>query len=207
MQRKAPRRTKVVIGVVASVLVAAGAAYATGLTSSVGTIKACASKSTGSLRAVGTRTNCRATERTLRWNVAGRQGAPGPVGAQGPAGPAGAQGPAGPGGAQGPAGPAGPAGSAAALALAYPSQTFANPAAGMYGTPSGIDFGEVLCSAGKQVVGGGVHTSGGSQLVNETYPTNGTGTGNPGSTAWGATVENLGTTSETFTVYAVCVSP
>jgi len=52
-----------------------------------------------------------------------------------------------------------------------------------------------------------VSTSGIDQLVNESYPTDGTGAGNPGRVGWGATVKNVGTTSQTFTVYAVCVNP
>jgi len=92
------------------------------------------------------------------------------------------------------------------LGLTYPSQTFDNPTANQYGS-SGVDFGDVSCQSGLQVVGGGVHTSGVDQLVNESYPTDGTRTGTAGRTGWGATVENLGTTAETFTVYAICVNP
>ena len=214
MRRISPRRPRIVVAAVATVLVAAGAAYATGLTSTAGTIKACASKSNGTLRAVSVHAKCRSTERSLTWNAAGRRGAPGPVGAQGPAGlqgPVGAQGPtgpAGPAGPQGATGPAGPPGQVANFALTYPSQTFANPATGIYGPGSGVDFGEVPCAVGRQVVGGGVHTTGADQLVNESYPTNGSGSpGSAGAVAWGATVENFGTTPEQFTVYAICAGP
>ena len=86
-----------------------------------------------------------------------------------------------------------------ALGLAYPSATFANPAGGIYA--SGINSGDVPCAPGKQVVGGGVRTSGFDQFVNESSPTDGTGSG------WGATVENFGTSNESFTVTAICVSP
>ncbi len=63
------------------------------------------------------------------------------------------------------------------------------------------------CAPGKQVVGGGVRTSGVDQFVNETSPTDGTGSGTAGSAGWGATVENFGTSNESFTVTAICVSP
>ena len=92
------------------------------------------------------------------------------------------------------------------LGLEYPSATFNNPATGQYGTPSGIDFGQVPCSAGKKVVGGGVHTSGADQYVNESYPTDGA-SDTPGQRGWGATVNNVGNTDETFLVYAICVNP
>jgi hypothetical protein len=64
----------------------------------------------------------------------------------------------------------------------------------------------VACASGKQVVGGGVHTSGQDQFVNESYPTDGS-TQTAGHGGWGATIENVGNTDETFTVYAICVSP
>jgi hypothetical protein len=92
------------------------------------------------------------------------------------------------------------------LGLTYPSQSFNNPAANQYGS-SGVDFGDVSCQTGLQVVGGGVQTSSGVQLVNESYPTDGSGNGSAGHTGWGATVENLGTLAHTFTVYAICVNP
>lgn len=93
------------------------------------------------------------------------------------------------------------------IALSYPSQAFANPAAGMYGVPDGVDFGDVPCLPGMKVVGGGVQTSGVDQFVNESFPTDGTGAGNAGQVGWGATVENTGTAAESFTVYAICVNP
>jgi hypothetical protein len=92
------------------------------------------------------------------------------------------------------------------LGLGYPSATFANPATGMYGAP-GVDFGDVPCAPGKKVVGGGVQTSGVDQFVNESYPTDGSGSGTAGQAGWGATVENGGTTAQTFTVYAICLNP
>src|SRR4051794_35288342 len=103
------RSTKLAVAAVATVGVVSGTAYATGLTSSATTIRACAAKSNGALRAVNARTPCRKSERRLTWNTAGPRGV---RGVQGPAGIAGALGPAGPqgpAGGQGPAGPAGPA--------------------------------------------------------------------------------------------------
>jgi hypothetical protein len=208
--RRLRRSSKIAIATVATLGVVSGTAYATGLVASAGTIHACASRANGSLRAVGASSRCRRTERALSWNVAGRPGTAGPVGRAGPQGATGAPGPGGPQGPAGPAGqtgPQGPTGPAATFALSYPSTMFANPAAGIYGVPSGVSFGDVPCSAGTKVVGGGVHTSGQDQLVNESYPTDGTGAQNAGQAGWGATVENVGATSETFTVYAICVSP
>ena len=203
---------KLAIGAVATAGIICGTAYATVLAPTSGTVHACAKKSNGALRAVAGSGSCRTGERPMSWNVAGRPGAKGQPGAQGQAGstgPAGSAGPTGPTGSTGPAGsagPQGPAGASAALGLAYPSATFANPATGQYGTPTGVDFGQVPCVSGKKVVGGGVHTSGADQFVNESYPTDGTSDA-AGQGGWGATVENVGNTGESFTVYAVCVNP
>src|SRR4051794_41725844 len=103
------RPTKLAIAAVATVGVISGTAYATGVTSSATTIRACAAKSNGALRAVNARTRCRKSERRLAWNTAGPRGV---RGVQGPAGIAGALGPAGPQGPAGGQGPAGPAGAA-----------------------------------------------------------------------------------------------
>jgi len=215
MHHGSRRRTpvKLVVGVVATAAIVCGTAYATVLAPAAGTVHACAKKSSGNMRAVTGAGSCKAGERAMSWNIAGspgtdgQPGAAGPTGATGPAGPQGAtgpQGPAGPQGLQGAQGP--PGGTGAALGLAYPSVTFANPATGQYGTPTGVDFGQVPCASGKQVVGGGVNTSGQDQFVNESYPTNGS-TSAAGNGGWGATVENFGNAAETFTVYAICVNP
>ena len=200
-------RWKIAIATIATVGVISGAAYATGLTGSAGTIRACASRANGALRVVQGQARCRSAERLVTWNAAGRPGTAGPIGPQGPTGATGPQGPSGPQGATGPVGPQGSQGPAAVLGLSYPATTFANPAAGMYGVPDGVNFGDVPCGAGTKVVGGGVHTSGTDQFVNESYPSDGSGTGNAGQAGWGATVENTGTTAESFTVYAICVNP
>jgi hypothetical protein len=44
----------------------------------------------------------------------------------------------------------------------------------------------------------------GGQSVNSSYPTDGTGTGNPGTTAWSAYVDNNSSGALGFTVYVVC---
>lgn len=213
MQWKTWRRRKLLrlaTATIATLGVIAGTAYATVLAPSAGVIHACAQKNTGALRAVAGQ-ECRTSERALTWNVTGPAGAAGPPGPVGPQGPQGSQGPQGPQGSQGaqgspgPQGPQGPQGPAANLGLAYPSLTVANPAANQYGA-SGINYGDVPCAAGKKVLGGGVSTSGADQFVNESYPSSGTATGASGDAGWAATVENDGSTDETFTVYAVCAN-
>ena len=210
MGSRVRRSAKIAIATFATIGVVTGTAYATGLVSSAGTIHACAKNGNGTLRAIAAGGQCRPSEHVLNWNASGPAGAAGPVG---PAGPGGPQGPAGETGAKGSTGPqgaAGPTGSPGppfALGIAYPSATFANPAAGMYGTPSGVDFGDVPCTGGKKVAGGGVTTSGVDQFVNESYPTDGSGSGTGGQAGWGATIENSGTSNESFTVFAVCVNP
>jgi hypothetical protein len=198
---------RLAIGGVATLSVIAGTAYATVLAPSAGVIRACAAESNGALRAVPAPAKCRNSERVLTWNIAGRPGAAGAAGASGPAGPPGPQGPAGPQGqtgAPGPAGAQGPPGGVT-LGLAYPSTTFANPAADQYGV-TGVDFGDVACASGKKVLGGGVTTSSVDQYVNESFPSSGTATGASGNAGWAATIENLGPTDESFTVYAVCAN-
>ena len=194
---------KLAIGAVVTTAIISGTAYATGLAPTAGTIHACAQQGNGALRAVAGAGSCKRSERPLTWNVAGRPGADGRPGAQGPAGPTGPAGPQGPAGATG---PQGPTGAKAELGLDYPSSTFANPARGQYGTPTGVDFAQVPCGPGKSVVGGGVHTSEQDQVINESYPTDGTSDA-AGHGGWGATVENVGGTDETFTIYAICVNP
>jgi hypothetical protein len=205
LARRTPLR--LAIATIATLGVIAGTAYATVLAPSAGVIRACAADSNGALRAVAAAGRCRRSERALPWNTAGPHGVNGAVGPIGPQGPAGAAGPQGPTGQQGLAGSQGPAGASGsvALGLAYASLSFANPAADQYGV-GGVDFGDVPCSAGKKVLGGGVSTSGTDQFLNESFPSTGTGTGTPGSAGWAATVENGGVTDETFTVYAICAN-
>ncbi len=212
-----PRLLIAAVGVT-TIAVVGGTAYAT-VIAPAATISACAKKSNGDLRVRGTGA-CRSNERALSWSSVGERGAAGPqgpagatgaegrqgtTGAQGPAGPTGpAGGPQGPAGPQGPQGPQGPAGS---VALDYNSATFANPAADQYGN-SGLDFGEVPCDAGHKIVGGGVSTTSGAQYVNDSYPSNGLGTGAAGQSAWAADIVNLaGSGTPNFTVYAICTTP
>ena len=86
-----------------------------------GTITACVKTkggdddggSKGSIRIVGSASDCKKNEQALSWNQQGPAGAAGPTGAAGvagPAGPAGAKGDAGPQGPQGDEGPQGPKG-------------------------------------------------------------------------------------------------
>ena len=76
--------------VIASALCAAVAAVgsvAVAMTSAAGDkIVACASKGNGALRLVTAAKNCRASERAVIWNVAGKQGPAGPAGPRGLAG-------------------------------------------------------------------------------------------------------------------------
>jgi collagen triple helix repeat protein len=200
-----PRLLIAAVGVV-TLAVLGGTAYGTVIAPSA-TISACAKKSNGDLRVRGAGL-CRSNERALSWNSAGPIGPAGPIGAPGPAGPAGAQGPTGPQGSTGAQGSPGPQGPAGSVALDYNAATFANPAQDQYGN-SGLDFGEVPCDAGHEIVGGGVSTTSGEQYVNDSYPSNGSGTGAAGQTAWAANVVNPSTpgTTENFTVYAICTTP
>lgn len=136
-----------------------------------------------------------------------RRGPAGPQGAQGPAGPAGAA------GATGAAGPVGPAGSAGATgsqgargpqgfaSLTYVTQDFAaEPAHTQYG-------GEASCGSNLHAVGGGVLTEGngpGQQAMNDSHPSDGSGTGADGNVAWWVDVDNTSSSSLAFTVYAIC---
>lgn len=133
---------------------------------------------------------------------AGAQGPQGPAGSagpQGPAGPAGAQGPKGDTGSQGPQGPQGPPG---VSSLSYVAQDYGPfPAHSQYA-------GEAACGSNLHVVGGGVLTDGGygEQAVNSSFPSNGNGSGDEGTTGWVAAVDNLSSTTQGFTVYAICAS-
>jgi hypothetical protein len=128
---------------------------------------------------------------------AGAQGQQGPQGPAGPAGPAG--GPEGPQGPAGPAGPAGPTGPAGVSSLTY-------VASEVTGSATSQDGGEAVCPAGLHVLGGGVYSEGdaGEQAVNSSFPSDGKGDGQEGTTAWTAYVDNLTAGPLGFTVYAIC---
>ena len=203
MEGSKRHRGWVVAAAVVTVLVAVGAAYATGLVQTA-QIDACAKKSSGALRLKGSG-ECRASELAVAWDVAGPQGPAGPAGAQGAPGPAGPAGPAGALGATGATGAAGPPGPSYSLSLSYPSATIQNPAADQYGH-SGLDSGEAACGSGKKVLGGGVRTESRVQSVNGSYPSDGSGSFAPGQTGWTGTVGNGGTVNRQFVVYAICVT-
>jgi hypothetical protein len=133
---------------------------------------------------------------------AGAQGPQGPAGSAGPqgsAGPAGPQGPKGDSGASGSQGPQGPPGISS---LTYVARDFGPfPAHTQYP-------GEAACGSNLHVVGGGVLTHGqyAEQAVNRSYPSNGDGSHNEGTTGWVAAVDNLSSTTLGFTVYAICAA-
>ena len=66
----------------------------------------------------------------------------------------------------------------------------------------------MTCAPGQHAVGGGVAAEGdvGQQAVNSTYPSDGTGSGDPGTRGWTAFVDNLSGSALGFTVYAVCAA-
>jgi hypothetical protein len=133
---------------------------------------------------------------------AGAQGPQGPAGSAGPqgsAGPAGPQGPKGDSGASGSQGPQGPPGISS---LTYVARDFGPfPAHTQYP-------GEAACGSNLHVVGGGVLTHGqyAEQAVSRSYPSNGDGSHNEGTTGWAAAVDNLSSSTQSFTVYAICAA-
>ena len=74
--------------------------------------------------------------------------------------------------------------------------------------PAGTQYGgEASCAGGQHAVGGGVVSDGSNarqQAVNSSYPSDGSGSGDPGNTAWTAYVDNTSATMLGFTVYVVC---
>ncbi len=192
-----------VLAAIALLVALSGTAYAAGVlpAGSVGTAQlrddaVISSKvKNGSLRAADFRAG------DLPRGERGPAGPEGPAGPGGPAGPAGPQGPKGDTGAAGPTGPAGPAGG-------LPSLTYVSDSFGPF--PAGTQYGgEAACGGGLHVVGGGVVSDGshaGDQDVNSTFPTDGTGSGTPGTTAWSAYVDNRSSGPLGFDVYAICAS-
>jgi hypothetical protein len=84
--------TRLVLGAVVLLVVAAGAAYATAaaMSSADTAIVACQNQTNGLLRVVTDPTNCRTAETAISWNQVGPQGPPGEQGPKGDPGPAGA---------------------------------------------------------------------------------------------------------------------
>jgi len=129
----------------------------------------------------------------------GTNGAVGATGATGPIGPAGVQGPAGPAGSVGPAGPTGPAGvngidgaNGVPKAAQVASQLF-TVGAGL-GTQS---IQTVACSTGTVVTGGGFVATTTNTVDFEGSTPNGNG--------WKVSVRNLTLSSQSYTVYAMCM--
>jgi hypothetical protein len=44
------------------------------------------------------------------------------------------------------------------------------------------------------------------QAVSRSYPSNGDGSHNEGTTGWAAAVDNLSSSTQSFTVYAICAA-
>jgi hypothetical protein len=118
----------------------------------------------------------------------GRKGA---TGSQGPAGAVGPQGVAGATGTQGPSG----------------SSTLSYVSAGPYAVGPGAQTGgSVTCPSGQIVSGGGAYGNSASseQSIDASFPRTGPGSSVPNQ--WGAYFDNNTGVSNTFTVYAICVS-
>jgi hypothetical protein len=76
----------------------------------------------------------------------------------------------------------------------------AEPAHTQYG-------GEATCGPNLHVVGGGALTEGsgpGEQAMNDSHPSDGTGSGSEGTVAWWVDVDNTSSGPLAFTVYAIC---
>jgi hypothetical protein len=70
-------------------------------------------------------------------------------------------------------------------------------------------FSEAKCSSagpGLVAIGWGVRAVGADVYLINAYPTDGAATGNRGTGAYGALVVNVGAGSQTFYLYAICVS-
>lgn len=111
-------RNIIKVGALAAAAVLTGATAASAsIPDAGGVIRACYSKTNGTVRIIDTATAvCRGSETAVYWNQTGKTGPRGPQGNQGNQGPrglkgaTGAQGAAGPQGVPGPQGPTGPAG-------------------------------------------------------------------------------------------------
>ena len=197
-----PPRPSTVIACIALAVALGGTGYAATLlpAGSVGTTQlrdgavVSAKVKNGSLRAADFASG------QLPQGAQGPQGPPGPAGAQGTQGPKGDTGAPGPQGAKGDTGAQGPQGPPGFSNLTYVAADFGPfPAHSQY-------FGEAVCGANLHVLGGGVNSEGayGEQAVNGSYPSKGDGSGDEGTTAWGAWVDNLSSGQRSFTVYAIC---
>jgi Collagen triple helix repeat (20 copies) len=122
----------------------------------------------------------------------GQTGPQGPAGAQGPNGDTGATGPQGPAGPTGPQGPTGPSGTAN---VTVASANFAINAGVVF---SAVEF---CPSSSDNAISGGVSNASSSSDTNnwQTLDTF------PAGSAWVVRIANGASSSQTFTVYAVCV--
>jgi hypothetical protein len=114
----------------------------------------------------------------------------GPIGPKGDAGPAGSPGPKGDTGATGASGATGsPGASAYEIVQGGPTGSFA----------PGVSIGTAAsCPGGKKALGGGVQASQPLAVI-DAYP-------GSGGSSWIADVKNLGASSTTLTVWAVCAT-
>lgn len=174
-----------------------------------GQIHACVHKSNGHVRIVGASVACTDNETAVDWNQlgsAGPTGPQGPAGATGPAGPVGATGPAGAVGAtglQGDPGATGVQGAPGVSGWEMVGQFYDNVVAPAFGTIAG----DVLCSPGKKVLGGGTELFPNDPVPQivliSTRPANSLGTG------WHAVYQNIDVTASqtlTFRVWAICAA-
>lgn len=215
--------------VVVTTAAVAGGAFAFGAVGGGGVINACYDKANGNLRVLvaGGKTSCRRSEGRISWNQRGPKGDTGAQGAQGPAGPQGAQGPAGsPGatgvqgpkgdkgdtGSQGPPGPQGTPGADSTVpgppgpkgdtgASGFSSLTYVTSSVSWHpSAPAGSQYyGEAVCPSGLHAVGGAASQNN-SALAN--FPSDGSGNGNPGNTAWFA--RGTGSLSDGAPIYVIC---
>jgi hypothetical protein len=169
----------------------AGIAFAA-IPGSDGQIHACYAKHGGALRVIDKAKgqHCKADERRVAWNQRGLRGATGAAGIPGATGAP---------GAAGPPGPAGP------VALKY---VLSGPSSVAPGEQNGA---EVACPSGMSVTGGGLYNASEDTGVtlNASYPFDGDGAtgGFVPDDGWAAYVNNEGTETVGFAVYAICTSP
>ena len=144
-----------------------------------GQIHACVNNASGEIKIVDANATCTGNQSPLDWNAQGLQGPQGDTGPSGPPGPQGDPGPPGPLGPQGDPGPPGPLGPQGDAGPTGPSGPPGVSALQIVSTsaPTG-NFAplEVICPAGKKVLGGGAEALGSDARLIRTSP-NGNGTG------------------------------
>lgn len=171
--RRRPRPSaRALTAAIAALLAMAGAAYAgVSALTAAEVITACKNEATGQIRIVADASECRNQETAITWNTEGPPGPPGPPGAQGPPGPAGAGG------------------------LSKLEYVTAGP------DTAAQQAVEAVCGQDLYVVGGAVRNRTVPGVVRASHPSDGTGTGQPGSRGWyGAVAGGSGA----FNVFAIC---